>query len=229
MKSISIIIPSFKPTESLFKLVKELLRFEFNDITVINDGSPPEYNPIFDRVKKLGARVISIPRNIGKGDAIKFGIKDYLNRNTDSQYILFCDDDLQHDPEDVFRLAQFTLNDLHNFTIGERDLSQNIPLKSLIGNNFINYLIGLRHSIHTLDSQSGLRCFDKKTVLHLLNCSSSRFGFELEALIKLSKIGIYPQSIKIKTIYHHNNRHTRFRPFFDSLKVVWVALKIPKS
>ena len=62
--NVSVILPSFNPTEKLVKAVEALTEAGFDDIIVINDGS--EKTDIFDKISAVpGVEVISHPKNMG--------------------------------------------------------------------------------------------------------------------------------------------------------------------
>jgi hypothetical protein len=48
---VPVLIPSYQPGEALETLVEALLDRGFETVTVVNDGSGPEFDPIFQRVR----------------------------------------------------------------------------------------------------------------------------------------------------------------------------------
>lgn len=72
--NVSVILPSYNPTDKLIKAVEALTAAGFDDIIVINDGS--EKTEIFDTVSTMPCtEVISHPKNMGKGRALKTGFE----------------------------------------------------------------------------------------------------------------------------------------------------------
>ena len=71
-----ILIPSFNPNQKLLTLVMELSQLKWNEIIIINDGSSNESLQFFDKLKNINnVRVITHAVNLGKGAALKTGIK----------------------------------------------------------------------------------------------------------------------------------------------------------
>ena len=69
MKDAVILIPSYEPDDLLVNVVKELRDNDF-PILVVNDGSGPEFEHVFDMVKDQVA-YLSYEKNHGKGYAMK--------------------------------------------------------------------------------------------------------------------------------------------------------------
>ena len=52
-RSSVLIIPSLNPDSRLTAYIKNLIHIGFSKIIVVDDGSAPQYQPIFDAVKSL--------------------------------------------------------------------------------------------------------------------------------------------------------------------------------
>ena len=75
MKTI-VIIPALDPKDKMIILVKALLKLDFTEIIVVDDGSiGKEFKIRFRRAQELGCTVIHHEKNCGKGKAIKTAIK----------------------------------------------------------------------------------------------------------------------------------------------------------
>ena len=72
ISDISIVIPSLSPGKELVDYSKELIKYGFNNIIVINDGSNEEYDHIFNSLKEnKEITVLKHEVNKGKGAALK--------------------------------------------------------------------------------------------------------------------------------------------------------------
>ena len=76
MRSSVVLIPSYEPDELLINTIHELKEAGFS-ILVVNDGSGPEFEPIFDKIKD-DVKYLSYEKNHGKGYAMKYGYKRLL-------------------------------------------------------------------------------------------------------------------------------------------------------
>lgn len=108
MKTVSVVIPVYKSTDSLKILVQELIdlfrtmRLSF-EIILVNDS--PEYMPTRRVVEELrkknkkAIRCVEMRKNHGQEFAVMVGL--FLS---DGEYVVTMDDDLQHSPKEIRRM-----------------------------------------------------------------------------------------------------------------------------
>ena len=70
------------------------------------------------------------------------------------------------------------------------------------------------------DTQTGLRRIPRALIEPLLTCPENRYDFEWVMLVTAIKRRIPLLEIPIRTVYCNNNRHSHFRPWRDSLRVL---------
>ena len=98
-----ILIPAYKPDQSLVRLVHALKAQDASaEILVIDDGSGSTYAPIFTELHLDGAIVRTHPVNRGKGAALRTGI-EWARTNRPGEILVTADADGQHLPQDIFR------------------------------------------------------------------------------------------------------------------------------
>ena len=96
MTEISLLIPIFNVEKTITKVINRLINLMNNipysyEIILINDGSTDStLNKINKYVNTSNIKIISYKNNIGKGHALKHGIK-FVN----SKYTVFLDGDLE--------------------------------------------------------------------------------------------------------------------------------------
>ena len=116
-----VLIPSLEPDERLPKYVDSLLAAGFGQVLVVNDGSGPEYQPIFDEIAARDrCRVLGYPVNHGKGYALRYGIQ-YLKDHTDFDGVITADADGQHTAPDTLKLAAELRGGQRELLLGSRD------------------------------------------------------------------------------------------------------------
>jgi glycosyltransferase involved in cell wall biosynthesis len=97
-QTISIVLPAHNEEASIEALVRGLLKlFPGQEIIVVNDGSSDATALAASRARAI---VLSHEQRRGYGAAIKTGL-----RAAHGEYILICDGDGQHSPEDAALLA----------------------------------------------------------------------------------------------------------------------------
>ena len=105
-QDLAIILPSLDPDEKLPAYVEELVKAQYGLILVVDDGSGPDYQPIFERIAGWkGCRVLHHEVNRGKGAALRTGY-DYILKHTDFEGVITADSDGQHTVADTALLAE---------------------------------------------------------------------------------------------------------------------------
>ena len=181
MQKIWILIPAYKPDEKLTRLVEKLLA-DF-PVVVVDDGGGEAYASLFDRVRALGAAVLTHEVNRGKGAALKTGIA-HLLQVQDCLGAVTADADGQHTPEDIARVAEAMLAEPQTMVIGGRDFSQ-MPPRSKGGNTITRFFFRLCTGLTISDTQTGLRGLPRCLFERLLQVSGDRYEYEMNMLLAL--------------------------------------------
>lgn len=224
---VSVILPSFNPTEKLIKAVEELTAAGFDDIIVINDGSESAgSSEIFGKVQALpAAEVISHPKNMGKGRALKTGFEYFLKNRSEKIGVVTTDDDMQHRTEDIADCCA-EMERTGTAVFGARSFKgKDIPPKSRIGNNITSFTFRVLCGIKITDTQTGLRAIPKSYLPLLIKVGGERFEYETNMLLSMKENGLSFRELPIAAIYSDNNSGTHFRPIRDSFKIYTVILK----
>jgi len=81
-----ILIPAYCPGPGLIALVQALVS-PVHPVVVVDDGSGPDYRPVFDAVSaQPGVTLLRHAVNLGKGAALKTGINHILCEFPDKQW-----------------------------------------------------------------------------------------------------------------------------------------------
>lgn len=227
LADVLVLIPSFCPPDNFPLLIEKLKKNGFKNFLVVNDGSPKSYDTIFEEIRKKGVKIVSLSRNSGKGAALRRAIQEISIHFPASEYLVFCDDDGQHDPDDIKSLCENGINH-KQFLIGTRDIFK-MPLKSFIGNFTMKLALKYFKGIDIPDTQSGLRFMNKRCADIIKEIDQERFSFELQALLLLQKHNIPIEYFPVKTIYFNKNASTRFMPLRDSIDVIKSLLSSSKK
>ena len=226
-KELCVLIPSLEPDERLPRYVDSLRAAGFGLVVVVNDGSGPAYDAIFDSIAaREGCRVLRHEVNRGKGQALRTGIQ-YIRDNTDFAGVITADADGQHTAPDTLKLAERLTADKRELLLGSRDFSRNnktIPGRSRFGNRMTSLVFALLYGHWLPDTQTGLRAVNRACFDDLLQTGGDRFEYEMNMLIHCSGHGIAFRVIPIETIYLEENKSSHFHPIRDSWRIYKLML-----
>jgi putative flippase GtrA len=223
----AILIPAYQPDEKLVMLVEQLAVLDFSIIMIVNDGSGMECDNIFDSCKKYGnCKVVMLDKNMGKGYALKTGMKCLLNENFDIDGCITADADGQHLPEDILKVKAAFEKDPDTLILGCRNFEKvNVPFKSRFGNKITRALYKIFTHQTVSDTQTGLRAIPAYAMRKFADLEGDRYEFEMNMLMASASNGIPVKEVRINTVYIDENKASHFRPFSDSVKVYGQFLK----
>jgi glycosyltransferase involved in cell wall biosynthesis len=224
--SVIFLIPSYRPTETLCRLVAELRGADPSPIVIVDDGSGPNYGEIYRRAAQTtGTTILRNAINLGKGAALKHGMNHVLVDQPNVIGVVTADADGQHSVEDILRVAR-QLRETPTIAIfGARSFGNNVPLRSKLGNQISRYAYRMLIGVKLTDTQTGLRGIPRRLMELSLALRSNRYEFETEQLAVLKSEQIATREIPIETIYIDDNRQSHFRPLRDSAKIYFVLLR----
>jgi glycosyltransferase involved in cell wall biosynthesis len=216
-----IVIPVFNEAATIEGLV--IRARAHGTVVVVDDGSSDASAAVAARA---GAELVRLPRQRGKGEALRRGFDAALARG--AERVVTLDGDGQHDPDEIPRLLEVSLGHPDALVVGGRlghgpDGNPDepgyrvIPRERLnamrVAGFFIDWLTGYA----LRDTQSGFRVYP----LPLLTAARGRRGgfvFETEMLLRAAALGLPLVETPI-TAVHHANRRSRFRPLRDGIAV----------
>ena len=226
-KQLCVLIPSLEPDERLPRYVDSLLAADFGLVVVVDDGSGPEYAPIFGQIEgRARCRVLRHEVNRGKGAALRTGIQ-FIRDHTDFAGVITADADGQHTAPDTLKLAARLNADEKKLLLGSRDFSRknkNIPARSGFGNRVTSAVFALLYGHWLPDTQTGLRAVSRACFGDLLAISGDRFEYEMNMLIYCAGHKIAFEVIPIETIYLEENKSSHFHPLRDSWRIYKLML-----
>ena len=216
-----VLIPAYQPDEKLIYLVDELLEKNVPYIVIVDDGSSNNCKEIFKTLlAKKRCQVISHTTNLGKGSALKTGIKAIIDSQIPYLGIVTADADGQHLVNDIIKTIEVFERHTNALILGCRDFSKEvIPLKSKLGNVITRFLFKLVTKVSVSDTQTGLRAFSLKRAKQFLSIDGSRYEYEMNMLFEAIEVGVSINEVKIETVYLDGNKASHFNPLIDSFHV----------
>lgn len=213
-----VIIPTYNNHATISRVLSDVLRYTCN-IIVVNDGSTDATAQILNNFQDL--EVLHIPKNKGKGNALKTGFKTAQNLGFD--YGISMDSDGQHFPDDLHVFLDTLEKHLPQqpdlLIIGARKMDDpSVPNKSSIGNRFSTLTFWLETGIKLTDTQCGYRLYPLKAV-NSLRLFTSRFELEIEVIVKAAWEGVKVINMPVKVLYDPRERVTHFKPWQDVARI----------
>ena len=225
MSDVPVLIPAYKPGESLPELVRALLDLGVRNIVVVDDGSGPDYRDLFRRASLPGVQLVEHAVNLGKGAALKTGLNFALVKFPACPGVVTADADGQHHPEDIVRVAARLAEHPDALVMGVRSFGERVPLRSRLGNDVTRVLLRVVLGQKLADTQTGLRGIPAAIIPHLLRLPSAGYEFELDMLIACKHQGCPVLQCPIRTIYLEGNKSSHFRPVFDSMRIYFLLFR----
>ncbi len=219
---IAAVIPAYQEKKHIGDVVRRT-RDKIDNVLVVDDGSNDK---TAERAREAGAEVIVHPQNRGKGEAIKTGLRHFLNRQFDWVFIL--DADGQHRPEEIDRFLAAAVSAAEpKLILGNRmnDVSS-MPLVRRIINRYMSKKISRVCRQDIPDTQCGFRMLHRQLIPDLLE-GADRFEYESEMLIIASRKGFRIDSVSISTVY--SDEVSSIHPVRDTLRFFKLMRRYRKS
>ena len=226
-----VLIPAFSPNEKLLHLVEALFLLYNPNIIVVDDGSDKTSMPIFAKLDGLPyCTVLHHSTNMGKGNALKTGMKYFEENFPNAAGVVTADCDGQHTAADIFIINNLLIGNSDDLILGVRSfVGKNIPLRSRLGNLLTIKLFYLLTGLNVTDTQSGLRGIPRKHIDLFCSIRGQRYEYEMNMLLECKQHGISIRCTKIDTIYAEQNQGSHFNPLLDSIKIYLVLFRFVSS
>ncbi|QJD94658.1 glycosyltransferase family 2 protein [Mucilaginibacter robiniae] len=181
-KTIHLILDKIKTVELINQLAKEII--------IVNDCSKDDTEEAVLRYRQanpeMNIQYFKHEVNKGKGAALHTGIG-----KATGEYLIIQDADLEYDPAEYNDLLKPVVNGFADVVYGSRFMGSN-PHRILffwhtIGNRWLTFLSNMFSNMNLTDMETCYKLFNTK-MLQGITLRESRFGFEPEVTIKLSRI-----------------------------------------
>ena len=208
MNKIAAVICALNEEKNIGRVLKVLLDSkDLDEVIVVDDGSRDRTAEI---AVEIGAKVIRLPKNKGKGNAMKQGVK-----STEAEIIVFIDADLIGlTTEHIFLLVQPILENKAAMSVGSRERWGGLP----------KFFV----SIDPLLAIGGERAM-KRFVFESI---PERFiqGFAVETALNYyclkNKLKVLYPELKGLTVVIKEKKWGFLKGFKNRLKMIWQLLKI---
>ncbi|WP_394960536.1 glycosyltransferase [Candidatus Allofournierella merdavium] len=220
-RAIPVIIPSLEPDERLPRLLAEMREAGIENIVLVDDGSGPDYAPVFERAQReFGCTVLRHAVNLGKGRALKTAFNHCLNTWPNAPGAITADSDGQHSAADILRFMEELAAHPDSLLLGCRNFDDaGVPFNSRWGNKITCFMFKALCGVSVSDTQTGLRGIPTAFMARLMNVPGERFEFESNMLIE-TRDRLPIRELSIQTIYDSKENHSsHFHPLRDSARI----------
>lgn len=216
MSQISIIIPAKNESAGLRKLLPSLKTVMPDaQILIVDDGSTDDSIEV---ANAFGVRVISHPKSLGNGAAIKSGA-----RAAAGDILVFMDADGQHQPEDIPRLLA-ELDNGNDMAVGARSYESQAGAHRAIANTFYNWLASWMVNQKVADLTSGFRAVKARLFKRFLYLLPNSFSYPTTITMSFFRAGYSVAYVPIFAPRRIGKSHVRL--INDGVRFFLIIFKI---
>ncbi|WP_074319147.1 glycosyltransferase family 2 protein [Micromonospora cremea] len=217
---LSILMPVYNEAERIAEALKQALAVHYPceiEIVVVDDGSTDDSAEILGRMDDARVRVVTHPRNAGKGAAIRTAVD-----SARGEYMVILDADLEYDPQDIPKLLAPVLDGRATVVYGNRTFGSHSAYSFwyVIGNKGVTTAANVLFNSYVSDLET---CFKLMPVelYRSLNIRSRGFGMEAEVTGKLLRRRIRPYEVPIS--YRARGREEGKKiTWRDGVEALWI-------
>ncbi|MBI2658924.1 glycosyltransferase family 2 protein [Candidatus Woesearchaeota archaeon] len=216
MAKLSVIIPVYNEEKTIKKVIDRVKGVQLKNIAkelvIVDDFSTDNTRNILKNLKNKSLKIFYHKKNMGKGAAIRTGMK-----NSTGDLIIIQDSDLEYDPSEYPKLLKPIVEKRAKVVYGSRLESIRKNAKNMyklhyMGNLFLTLMTNLLYGASITDMETGYKVF-RKEVIEGMNLKSNRFDFEPEITAKILKKGFKIHEIPIDFTG---------RKFEEGKKITWI-------
>jgi len=219
----SVIIPVYNEEKTVKEIIEKVLDLDLDkEVIVVDDGSKDKSWEIIKKQK--GIKKIKHEVNLGKGAAVRTGIK-----NSTGEIVLIQDADMELDPSQIPILIEPILKNEAEVVYGSRNIREvngndkKRDLLFFLGGNLVSMTTNLLFGTKLTDEPCGYKVF-KANVIKSIEIKGNRFEWEPEVTAKIAKKGIKIHEVPIVSNSRSIKEGKKLRRR-DGIKAVYALIK----
>ena len=220
---VTILVPVYNEQSSIEPVLRAVWETEVGDkeIVVVDDGSDDQTGAILARLRReFPLRVITHPKNRGKGQAIQTGLAQCRG-----EIVLLQDADFECDPRHYRALLAPFSDPRTTVVYGSRYLSPSHPSPPVhrLANWVITAWVNLLFGSSLTDAETGYKLF-RRTIVERIPLRAQGFEFEVEFTCKALRLGHAIREVPVVSVrrtYAEGKKIT----WKDGLVALWVIVR----
>jgi glycosyltransferase involved in cell wall biosynthesis len=219
------IVPAFQERASIARVVEDIRRLSSADVVVIDDGSG---DGTAAEAVRAGARVITLPFNLGIGSAVQTGYMVALEGGYD--IAIQVDGDGQHPAEEIDRLIAALGETGADIVVGSRFIgggAYRAPFGRRLGIAVFARLVSLVTGVRMTDTTSGFRASGRRAIT-LFAAAYPHDYPEVAAVIIAHRAGLRLVEIPVEMRERQGGRSsiTPLKSGYYMLKVIMAVVMV---
>lgn len=191
-RTLSVIVPVYNEHKTLAEIVRRIRAVDLGalrlntEIVLVDDGSTDGTRELLPGLAELpGVRVFLLPRNRGKGAAVRTGIE-----NATGDFLLVQDADLEYDPRDYPTLLRPILEGRSSVVYGSRFLGEHKAMYywHQVGNKLLTTVANILYNTTLTDMETCYKLCTREVACSF-RLKQNRWGFDPEMTAKILKRG----------------------------------------
>ena len=183
---LSVVIPDYNERKTIGEVVRRIEALDQDkEIIIADDCSTDGTRDLLKSYEKLdGFKIIYLPRNKGKGSAVRAAFE-----RVEGEIIVIQDADLEYDPKDIPLILEPIIDGRADVVYGSRvarGTHSALFFLAFVANRLLTILNNILHGLNLTDMETGYKAF-RKTVLDSLTFKCDCFGWDVEFTGKVAR------------------------------------------
>jgi dolichol-phosphate mannosyltransferase len=225
MPTLSIVIPAYNEERFIGTLLEQVRAVPLSDIgvsrevIVVDDCSNDATSEIVSRVPDV--RLDRLPRNSGKGAAVRAGIG-----LATGDYLIIQDADLEYDPQDYMPMMRAMLERRGDVVYGSRYLDRgrhaNQSLTAYLGGRSLSLVTWATTGLYITDTVTALKLFPRMLLPSLgLETKGFETDHEITAKVAARGLRIVEVPVKYRPRSREEGKKIGARDWFVAVRTLW--------